>query len=311
MAILLADVGGTNIRTAWTEDGNDVRDISLSSADQYESLLDALNAKCGADGINPDSAIIAVAGPVLGDTINFTNRGWEFSQTTLKSEMGLQELLVINDFAAVALSLPSWKPGDIDYIKPGAGMANSPMLAIGPGTGLGVSAAIPSGENWIAVAGEGGHCPAVLDGLVPDIARQRLGEQGSVTWETIISGPGLSRLHAALHNHTDRISPDEIQRDAAMGDDQSTSTVNVFSALLGRRAADAALLFGAWGGVFLAGGVVKALANCFDRDAFHEEFSKHEKEFLKDVPVGILTAEYPAFSGLAYLAKVRRSLDSG
>ena len=310
MAILLADVGGTNIRTAWTEDGVDVRNISISPADNYESLFDALNAKCGADGINPDSAIIAVAGPVLGDTINFTNRGWEFSQTTLKSEMGLQELLVINDFAAVALSLPSWKPGDIDYIKPGIGIANSPMLAIGPGTGLGVSAAIPSGENWIAVAGEGGHCPAVLDGLVPDIARQWLGEQGSVTWETIISGPGLSRLHSAMHSYPDLVSPEEIQTSAATGDDQSISTLRVFAALLGRRAADATLLFGAWGGVFLAGGVVKALGNCFDRDAFHEAFSKHEKEFLEDVPVGILTAEYPAFAGLAYLAKGRRFQNS-
>ena len=307
MAILLADAGGTNIRTAWIEDGSDVRSISVSPAQHYESLSKALRAKCEADQISPSSAIIAVAGPVLGDKVRFTNRSWEFSQLSLKDELGLQKLLVINDFAAVALSLPNWKSGDIDYVKPGIGMANSPMLAIGPGTGLGVAAVIPNEDRWIAVAGEGGHCPAVLDGLLPAVALQRLGKRGTVTWEAIVSGPGLSRLHSALHNLPDKVSPEEIQRNAVTGNDQSTSTLHVFSALLGRRAADAALLFGAWGGVFLAGGVMQALGNCFDRVAFSEAFLEHKEEFLNDVPVGILTAQYPAFAGLGYLAKIQRS----
>ena len=304
MTILLADAGGTNIRMAWTDDGTTVKGASISSANQYKNLTDALRTKCESDRIKPDAAVIAIAGRVIADTVSFTNRNWTFSQSNLKSELDLNELLVINDFAAVALSLPTWKTGEIDYIKRGTDLANSPMLAMGPGTGLGIAAIIPNGDSWTPLAGEGGHCLASFSGLIPQITQERLRKNGLNTWEDVLSGSGLHNLHSALHDPKHKWSPEQIVESAANGESDSIATLQLFAALLGRRAADATLLFGAWGGVYITGGVIQALDKQFDRAAFTEAFLEHKDGFLEDVPIGLLTAEYPAFSGLAYAARM-------
>ncbi|MEM7195278.1 MAG: ROK family protein [Pseudomonadota bacterium] len=302
MSILLADVGGTNIRTAWTDDCESVKDASKSPASRYRDLIHALSSRCELDNISPESAVVAVAGPVRGDTITFTNRDWTFSQRDLKDALGLRELLVVNDFSAVALSLPTWHAEDIDCIKHGATLPNNPLLALGPGTGLGVAAIVRRGNHWIPIAGEGGHCLANVRDLIPAAAERRLNQEGQLTWESMLSGPGIRNLHSALHSPQKNLPPEEIVGLAIVGDTDAISTLHFFSALLGRRAADAALLFGAWGGVFIAGDIVKAMGAQFDRAAFIKAFSANKNEFLNDVPVGLLKAEYPALKGLAQAA---------
>ncbi len=118
MTILLADAGGTYIRSAWVDSESSIRGEQSQSANTFESLSAALSHRIQGDQIQPDCVIVAVAGPVMGDRVEFTNRPWNFSQRQLKSELGLKRLIVINDFAAVALALPILKPSQHDVIRP-------------------------------------------------------------------------------------------------------------------------------------------------------------------------------------------------
>ena len=304
MPILLADAGGTNIRTAWTENGSDFWGEREQTADSFDSLGDALASCCQEEQIQPDCAILAVAGPVREDRIQFTNRPWSFSRKQLKKELQLEQLEVMNDFAAVALALPVLEDSQIDIVRAGKSPANAAMLAIGPGTGLGVAGVVPAGRSWCAIPGEGGHCSAALDHIVPHDAQQRLWHSGSLSWEHILSGPGLPRLHSALHCANDLDTPEKITSAARSGDDNARQTLSCFSALLGRCTANAALLFGAWGGAFLGGGLVKSMQDSFDRDAFVEGFESRgtDTDLLRHVSVGIITEPYPAFTGLVHAA---------
>jgi glucokinase len=304
MTTLLVDAGGTNIRSAWTDGGFNIWDEQDQAADTFKSLGDALSSRFREDQIRPYCAIVAVAGPVKGDHVQFTNRSWGFSHQQLKAELGLKQLIVINDFAAVALALPVLKPAQLDVVKTGASAEQAAMLAIGPGTGLGISCVVPVDNTWVAVPGEGGHSAAALDRLVPSAAQQRLWDSGWLPWEAILSGPGLVRLHGALHCSHELETPEQVTFAAASGDEFAQQTLWYFAALLGRCAADTALVVGAWGGVFLAGGMIKAMGDLFNREAFLEGFEvgREPAKLIHDIGVSIITDPYPAFTGLMHAA---------
>ncbi len=311
MTTLLVDAGGTNIRSAWTDGLSNAWGEQNRSADTFESLSDALSFRFRDDQIQPDCAIVAVAGPVKADHVQFTNRSWSFSQQQLKAELGLKQLIVINDFAAVALALPILKSAQLDVVKTVTSDKRAAMLAIGPGTGLGISCVVPVDKTWVAVPGEGGHSAAALDRIVPAAAQQRLWDSGWLPWEAVLSGPGLVRLHGALHCNNQLESPEQITLAATSGDESTRQTLWCFAALLGRCAADKALVVGAWGGVFLAGGMITAMGDLFDREAFLEGFEtgREPSELIHDIGVSIITDPYPAFTGLMHAASENASIN--
>jgi glucokinase len=171
---LLADIGGTNARFGWLAAGSDdiAHVMSLRGTDHASvgpaarAYLHTLQQLLGDAYAPPGAAAFAVATPVTGDAITFTNSGWAFSRQALRDELGLQVLLVLNDFEALALSLPGLRPTQVQAIVaphttlagPAAAPAQQATLAvIGPGTGLGVAGLVPTRHGWVAVPGEGGH----------------------------------------------------------------------------------------------------------------------------------------------------------
>jgi len=306
MTTLLVDAGGTNLRTAWAErDGAQTQPVTLG-ADLFPSFDEALLSRCAEDGRSPDTAVIAVAGPVQDDTVTFTNRPWTFSQRALKQRLGLKALTVMNDFAAIALALPDLTAGHLETLQPGTPpAAPSAKLALGPGTGLGVSCAVPAGGSWIAVPGEGGHVAAALDHLIPRAAQERLWSDGWLPWEEVLSGRGLVRVHRALHPDTALGSADRISAAALSGDLPALATLTAFSAALGRRASDGALQVGAWGGVYLTGGILPKLGSAFDWPAFQAAFRNKGvyTELVSRIPVYRITLADPAFLGLRRAAR--------
>ncbi|MGI9318885.1 MAG: ROK family protein [bacterium] len=306
MTILLVDAGGTNLRTAWTNRKGEVWAVREQAADSFEGLVTALTMRCAEDKIAPESAIIAVAGPVQGDRVNFTNRPWSFSQAALKSALDLRQVRVMNDFAALALSLPKLTSDDLEVLVAGDPQPGSAMIAIGPGTGLGISTAVPNRQHWIALPGEGGHAAASLDGLVPPSAHNHLWQSGWLSWEEVLSGRGLVRLHHAMHPDQHCLAPEEITTAATAGDVNAQHSISCFCALLGRCASDAALLVGAWGGVFIAGGMIAAFGSLFDRVAFIDAFQSkgNYTELVRRIPVNLITRPFPAFIGMAHAAAI-------
>lgn len=135
------------------------------------------------------AAVIAIATPVTGDRIAMTNHHWSFSVQALKAELGFKSLEFINDFAALALSLPSLTAKDLVQIGSGFAVPNEPICIIGPGTGLGVASLVKAGKFWQALAGEGGHVTLANDFEAAIVATLRH-RMGHVSAERILSGPG-------------------------------------------------------------------------------------------------------------------------
>ena len=186
---VIGDIGGTNARFAVAENGR-YRDLLHVEVRKFASLHDALAEYL--KGLPPASrpvseGAIAVAGPVLGDRVALTNFAWSFSVSELKKSLGLTSLAVVNDFAATAMAVPHLPEGDRFLVGPACPQAVGPIGIIGPGTGLGMSALIPNGREWVLVAGEGGH--ATLPASTSGRGRDRSGPAHAL-------GPRVGRTRA-------------------------------------------------------------------------------------------------------------------
>lgn len=303
---LLADVGATNIRFGLCAAGGSLcasDSFACADFDGIESAAQTFLERADSPA-PPDQGFLAVAGPVTGDTISLTNHAWRFSIGDLSRALGMERLVVVNDFTAVALSLPYLGPGELRSIGAGSPVAQTPMAVIGPGTGLGVSALIPAAGSWIPIAGEGGH---------QDFAAHTEDEQAlfhylrarhdHVSLERVLSGAGLLACFLALGGSDDPApDPASIGAGAAAGDPIAAAAVGLFSEVLGAAAGDLALSFGARGGVFIAGGIVPKLGAAFDAGRFRRRFEAKGRfsDYLAEIPTHVITAEAPALVGLAH-----------
>jgi len=307
---LLADLGGTNARFALAHAGSRVEceaTIPTATSSTLTGLVETYLHKVG--GEPPSRACVACAGPILGDTVKLTNADLEFSITETRDELGLEQLHVVNDFAAVARALPALTPTDT-FVLGGveATFPAGPRLAVGPGTGLGVAAAIPSRGGWTVLPGEGGHvslCGLYDDEL--DLIKRIRDQVGFVSAEMLLSGPGISRLFRCLSESTGEPNPSElasrpdqvVHRALHEGDSTSVLALSMFCRLLGVVAANAALTTGATGGVFLAGGIVRRFPEFIARSDFRDRFVTHpyQGRYLTEIPTSVVVAQQPGLLG--------------
>ena len=307
---LLADIGGTNIRLALST-GGALSQVRILRNDDFISLADAIIYYLTEvqPGIAPATAAFAVACPVTGDRVTLTNRAWSFSIAELQARLGLKRFVVINDFTAVALAIPRLEPSHIAGVGGGRAEANHPIAVIGPGTGLGVSALVPGGGRWNALATEGGHVTLPASNEREAELVRRLRERfGHASAERALSGPGLVNLYTAL---AEMVGADPELLDAAGVSGRaaarrcpfSIAAVETFCELLGTVAGDLALTLGARGGVFIAGGVVPRLGELFRASGFRRRFESKGRmsPYVADIPTSIILTEVPAFLGLAAL----------
>jgi len=313
---LLADVGGTNARFA-LQSGAGFDDIEVLACAEYPTLGAAMQAylgKAAARGLPVDGvrhAAIAIANPVEEDRVSMTNHHWSFSIEALRQEQGLETLLVVNDFAALAMSLPHLAADGRERIGGGIELPNRPIGLIGPGTGLGVSGVIPAGNRWIALAGEGGHvsfAPANKEEVA--ILEALWGEYGHVSAERLLSGMGLELIHRALTGK--RIDAPSITGAAIDGSSMDCiKTVQTFCAVLGSVAGNVALTLGATGGMYVGGGIVPRLGKLFTESAFRARFEDKGRlsPYLARIPTYLITEQYPALRGVSAMLSDRVAQD--
>ncbi|MHA1565306.1 MAG: glucokinase [Alphaproteobacteria bacterium] len=306
---LLADIGGTKARFALAQPGQEPRDVMVLRNRDHDSLAAAAQAYLAmVDHPGPVEAAFSVACPISGDRVALTNFGWAFSVEAMREELGLARLEVVNDFSAVALSVPYLGAGDVRQIGGGHAAEKSVIGVIGAGTGLGVSGLVPANGGWTALASEGGHVTlaACNDREAAVLAAMRRRFDGHVSAERALSGPGLVNLYEALCNVDGKIAetlaPDEVStRAIGMGDAACEEAVLIFSGLLGNVAADLALTLGAFGGIYMAGGVIHNMADAFDGDVFRARFEAkgRMRRFVTPIATLLITRQWPAFLGLA------------
>ncbi|MFL6674991.1 MAG: glucokinase [Massilia sp.] len=309
---LLADIGGTNARFALELSPGRIELIDVLACGGHPTLAAALRAylaspavlAAGVGGIR--HAAIAIANPVVGDQVRMTNHHWEFSIEAMRRECGFDTLLVVNDFSALASSLPHLASADKRQVGGGAARADSPLGLIGAGTGLGVSGLVPCGNSWTALRSEGGHATfAPANELEVAILQYAWREFDHVSAERFLSGAGVELVYRALAHRAgknDSLPAPEISRRALAGEcalcDQ---VVEVFCGMLGTVAGNLAITLGAQGGIYIGGGIVPRLGERFDRSSFRARFEQKGRfaHYLAQVPTWVITAEYPAFLGVS------------
>ncbi|HEX5420036.1 MAG TPA: glucokinase [Gammaproteobacteria bacterium] len=307
---LIADIGATNTRCALLDEKGRILAPETFRNDGFPGLEDVLRAYLAnrRSGDRPKRAALAIAAPILGDSVEMTNRGWAFSQAQLARDFGLARLLVVNDFAAVAWALPALQPAQILQVGGGSPAPHTPLAVLGPGSGLGVSSIVPTRSGWALAHGEGGHVTLAAatdqEAAVIDLIRM---EFGHCSAERLLSGPGLVNLYQTLGKLAGRgpatVTPADVSALAEKGESLAVQARSMFFSLLGNVAGNLALTLGARAGVYSAGGIIPKLLEPFKVSQFRVRFESKGRYrwYLERIPTYAITEEYPAFVGLRAL----------
>lgn len=307
----MADIGATTTRCALLDDkGQELAPEIFENADftgVAGVLRIYLDHRRASD--HPTRAALAVAAPIIDDEVQMVNIGWRFSQRALREDLGLKRLEVVNDFVAIAWALPRLTAVDLAKIGGGESAPHASLAALGPGSGLGVSALVPAADGWAAMAGEGGHVsmPAATREEQDVIALLRERFDGHCSAERVLSGPGLVNLYVALAELAGRgrptVHPEDVTNLARQGEPLARKTLAMFFAMLGSVAANLAVTTGARGGVYIAGGIVPRLVEHIGKSEFRARFEAkgRYRPYLAAIPTHVITAPLPAFRGLKHL----------
>lgn len=311
--LLIADIGGTNVRFGWVEDaGAPLTRIETLTCADYSSPADAANdyLKRHQAGRKPSRTAIAIASAIGDGPIKVTNSHWVLDPHSFPDEIRTRSLQVFNDFEAIALVLPYLTNADFQLVGAALPRNSLTMGVIGPGTGLGVAGLVPvrgSRGHWQTVCGEGGH--VTLAGATDyqfEILRAARHGDSHLSAESLVSGIGLPTLRRAVAKVNSLPAGEDLSAEqigslgTARADRLSEQTLEVFCTLLGCVAGNLALTLGARGGVFIAGGIVPKLGDFFVQSGFREHFEAkgRYRDYLRDISTPVITNPYPGLMGL-------------
>lgn len=308
--VLVADIGGTWIRfalarvkpgaapTLGAQRRLAVRDHAslIAAARCYLQCLEPSQTP-------PDSAVLAVAGRVVGHQAIMTNHPWNIDAVECGQALAMRQVQLINDFAAQALAVPHLGVDDRIALGGSASAKRGPpaqtYVILGPGTGLGVSALVCRSGQHFALESEGGHAA-----FAPKTDRQRaiLGMLGSrfqrVSYERLLSGAGLSNLHWAVARRAGAadvqpVRPEDVTERARAGDPLASEAIELFCEVLGAFSGDLVLTFGGWDGVFLSGGLVPVLLDQLQGEIFRRAFEEKGRFSAQMAQVPVFAVTHP------------------
>ncbi|HQU78124.1 MAG TPA: glucokinase [Azonexus sp.] len=307
--ILGGDLGGTKTLLALAETvGGEIRIVRqqrYASADY--PTFDALLGEFLADTPAIESACFGVAGPTDGQGAQLTYLPWRLSAGDLGQRFGIARVTLANDFAAAAHGLPLVEAQQVRTLHASQPVAQAPRVILGAGTGLGVAGLVWENGRYRVIPGEGGHL-----GFAPQTPQQGelwrwlLAQNGRVTTEDVVSGPGLARIYAFLGGRPQL--PEQIGTAAITGQDPlARQALELWLACYGAFAGDLALHWLARGGVYLAGGMAAKLMPGIDCAPFIDAFlaKREHHDLVHGMPIYLTTAEDLGLLGALALATAR------
>ncbi len=314
---LLVDIGGTYCRFAIAGNiGTGIVHHQVLDVAHFPNFEDALEHYLDFNSIRSDTlqaACIAVAAPTSCDPIRLTNSPWVITRAALLKRYRFEQLLLINDFEALAWALKSVKSLKREPVLIPQCIADTSLdnlVVVGPGTGLGVAAllrgqggAVKNGS--IVCASEAGHAGfSPVDEIDIELLRYCRKRYARVSFERVLSGAGLALLHeffvSVNGGKAQVITPAEVVQAAEEGSDPiAMQAVIRFLDTLGSFAGDMALNFSAFGGVYLGGGIVPRLGRFLLRSNFRARFGEKGRlsDTLHTTPVSLITDEHAALRG--------------
>lgn len=314
--LLIGDIGGTNARfaLAYPDRPGFSNELILSCA-EYESAEQGIaNYLERVNSEQPDVICLAAAGPVVEGRVQFTNNSWVLDSGTLSQRHPSASVRLLNDFEAIAYSIPMLDENDIEMIgvvpSEMAGKSEFTLGVLGPGTGLGVGGLIGRASGIYPIVGEGSHT-----GFAPEtrmqsrVLSQLRRRHERVSDERLISGPGLESIYWALRaihgKQPINITAAEIfSRVLANEDVIAIESTQMFFEALGQIAGNLAMTLGAYDGIYLAGGIVKRYPDLLKVSNFRSGFESkgRHRPLMEKVPTSLILHPQPGLLGASYCA---------
>ena len=314
--LLIGDIGGTNARFALANSAvpafSDVVTLQCGDFDSagaaIEHYVKSVNAAA------PTAICLAAAGPIIDKRVRFTNNNWEIVADELAADFSLDAVRLLNDFEAIAYSIPFLSTNDCMPI----GLPDPQPLSaqhytvgiIGPGTGLGAVGLQRHGDLYLPIVGEashGGFAPETKVQIdILEVLRERFDRVSS---ERLVSGPGLENLYWALAriHGKKQAQPGAAEIFAAAfdnSDEIAAEAVQMFFEILGQVAGNLALTLGAEDGIYIAGGIAKRYPELLKNSRFRSGFESkgRHRSMMERVPTQLIMHEHPGLLGAAYCA---------
>ncbi len=307
---LLIDMGGTNIRFGLTENGRTFEQTAILKNADFKSFDNALAFYLSQITEKPNRLFMAAAGALYQETVFLSNNPWVISKKDIQQNFNFTKVTLINDFVAQALAVPLIsKEKKIQISDRGNAEKNAAILVIGPGTGLGVSALVPNEKTnggFFPVPSEGGHISAAPQNekesrLIEELRKSH----PHISVERIVSGNGLKLLYRYYLGENHSLKSEEISALARAGDATATQALLTMMNFLGAAAGDLALTFNAFGGVYLAGGLLQneGMLDFLIKSDFRKRFEEKGRMslYLEKIPTYLIKDPLSAFAGLGTL----------
>lgn len=302
---LVADIGGTNARFAVQQcDARGLEHVTFYSVADYPDFIDAFReylAVIETAGISRgqlQGVCMAIACPVDDrPELGFTNSPWVISRSEVKELLSSVPLEIINDFAAIGYAVSGLDHGDWIQVGGGEEKPGKPIVVLGPGTGLGVCTLIPTAEGFSVIEGEGGHvdfAPQDERDLYVQAWLQKKYKHVSI--ERLLSGAGIENIYNALCqlHFTEPVclTAAEITEAAIKSVDAlAEETMQLFFRVLGAAAGNLALISGAQGGVYIAGGILPRILPLMQRSDLRKAFESKGRfrAYMEKIPLRVIT----------------------
>lgn len=308
---LVADIGGTNTRVALAQgaviDRTTVRRHANADHADLGSVLARYLAETGTAGQRITGVCVAAAGPVHDGVARLTNLDWRIDRETLGQALGTGRVAVLNDLQAQGHAIGHIAPAELDCVvqRPPAPVHGT-KLVVGLGTGFNACPVFDTPKGRFVPPSEAGHVSLPsLDGALAALAPAMVADFGFASVEEVLSGRGITYLHRVLHGET--LDPAEIMARLAAEDRAACATAAAFVRVMGTVVGDLALSHLPIGGVYLVGGVTRAIAPYLARFGFADHLCAKGRfsGFMETFSVHVVRDDFAALTGCAsHLAKL-------
>jgi glucokinase len=313
--VLVGDIGGTHSRLELLclTDPPQLLHGHTYHNDDYPDLGTIGREFLRQASASPDLACLAVAGPVIDNCMNLTNRGWQVSGAELATQLGVPHVHFINDLEAVGYGLQCLQPADWVVLQEGTMVPQAPIGVVAAGTGLGECFLTWDGHKYRVWPSEGGHTDfAPRNDRELGLWKYLQAKFGRVSAERVVSGPGLCHIY----NYLAQVFPEQAKPELLAAQNPALITQNVhdplcsqavdiFIANYGSEAGNLALKLLARGGIYLAGGMAPRLVERFRQGGFMRAFLDKGRmgSVLSRIPVFLVTNQRVGLLGAMAVAQ--------